>query len=128
MENKKIDITTTEMYINLITSFSYVDRSLKSFLAFVYRDIIADKTLAKLNHDVYENDYCITFTLENKKIDLIIKKDKTYMLFNYEGYKKNIFETDTKEFFRTFENYNKVLEEIKNRIKKYTENKNENWN
>lgn len=126
MENKKIDITTTEMYINLITSFSYVDRSLKSFLAFVYRDIIADKTLAKLNHDVYENDYCITFTLENKKIDLIIKKDKTYMLFNYEGYKKNIFETDTKEFFRTFENYNKVLEEIKNRIKKYTENKNEN--
>lgn len=126
MENKRIDITTTEMYINLITSFSYVDRSLKSFLAFVYRDIIADKTLAKLNHDVYENDYCITFTLENKEIDLIIKKDKTYMLFNYEGYKKNIFETDTKEFFRTFENYNKVLDEIKNRIKKYTENKNEN--
>lgn len=118
MENKRIDITTTEMYINLITSFSYVDRSLKSFLAFVYRDIIADKTLAKLNHDVYENDNCITFTLENKEIDLIIKKDKTYMLFNYEGYKKNIFETDTKEFFRTFENYNKVLDEIKNRIKK----------
>lgn len=122
MRNKKIDITTTELYLNLITSFSYVNRSLKYFLAFVLRDIQRDKHLSKFKPSADEERYCITFELKTNNIHivyLVINKDRTFMTIDNYSYKQNIFETDTREFFRTLENYNKILKEIKKKIKLY---------
>ena len=122
MRNKKIDITTTELYLNLITSYSFVDRSLKSFIAFVFRDIQRDKHLSKFKPSADEEQYCITFELKTNNIHtlyLIINKDRTFMTFDNYSYKQNIFETDTREFFRTSKNYNQILKEIKKKIKLY---------
>ena len=76
---KRAEINNTHLYLDLIISYRYIDRALRDFLIFVYRDIKSDKYLTEFLPILCLDSQLILFTLKNKNVVyLSIKKRRHF--------------------------------------------------
>mgnify|MGYP006920950390 FL=1 len=115
---KRAEINNTHLYLDLIISYRYIDRALRDFLIFVYRDIKSDKYLTEFLPILCLDSQLILFTLKNKNVVyLSIKKDDTFLSINTCDYKNNIFAIKTKDFFQNEDTYKSIFKQIKKYIR-----------